>query len=113
MKTLRFCSKRERKEEGGDKDLFTHLFCDPTSHATIVSVFLMTANSSLTAEVSKVVWKDLGGGIHLTCLMTLYRAARSLCMVWIHVQSSLQSRQEKYIHVHLLEDTSVLLQERR
>ena len=64
---------------GGDKDtLFTHLFCDPTSQETIVTVFLMTVNSPVTVEVSKVVRKtwnlirmDLGGGIHLTCLRTL------------------------------------------
>ena len=44
---------RGRKE---GKVLFTHLFCDPTSQEAIVSVFLMTVNSPVTVEVSKVVW---------------------------------------------------------
>ena len=61
---------------GRDKDSFCSHTCDPTSQETIV--FLMTANSPVTVEVSKVIWKtwnltrmDLGGGRHLTCLRTL------------------------------------------
>ena len=54
---------RRRKCKGGmvegegRRKGFTHLFCDPTSQETIVSVFLMTANSPVTVEVNTVVWK--------------------------------------------------------